>query len=204
MAKKQLTDRQRKVLEYIREYIIRRGSSPTVREIGQQMGISSTNGVRLHLTALIKKGYLKKQEFIARGLELAESVMSDVRSVPVVGSVPAGNPIDAVENIEGHLALDASLLPRGNTFSLRVVGDSMRNAGIHDGDYVIVEKQPVARANDIVVAIIGEEATVKRYMPDGNKIRLQPENDAFQPIIVDEGSADFRIAGRVVGLIRRF
>jgi len=179
------------------------GSSPTIREIGKHMGISSTNGVRLHLTALIKKGYLKKQELIARGLELISTIKTEVKQVPLVGSVPAGLPIDAIENIEGEIALDATFAPRGDSFTLKVVGDSMRNAGILDGDIVLVEKQQVARKGDIVVAIIGDEATVKRYYPEGTQIRLQPENDDFKPIIVSRRSPEFRIAGKVVGLMRK-
>jgi repressor LexA len=201
--KKTLTDKQRKVLQFIRDQISAGGSAPTIREIGKYMGITSTNGVRLHLTALIKKGYLKKQEFIARGLELTSSVAIDIRQVPLVGSVPAGMPIDAIENIESEIALDASFAPKGDSFTLRVVGDSMRDAGILDGDIVLVQKQDVARKGDIVVAIIGDEATVKRYFPEGRQVRLQPENDDFEPIMVGKRSPEFRIAGKVVGLMRK-
>jgi len=198
-----LTDKQRQVLQFIRDQISTRGSAPTIREIGKYMGITSTNGVRLHLSALIRKGYLKKQEFIARGLELTAPVATDIKQVPLVGSVPAGLPIDAIENIESEIALDASFAPKGDSFTLRVVGDSMRDAGILDGDIVLVQKQDVARKGDIVVAIIGEEATVKRYFPEGRQVRLQPENDDFEPIIVGRRSPEFRIAGKVVGLMRK-
>ena len=201
--KKTLTDKQRQVLQFIRNQVQKHGSSPTIREIGHYMSITSTNGVRLHINALIKKGYLKKQEFIARGLELTSSVTTDIRQMPLVGSVPAGLPIDAIENVEREIAVDASFAPRGDSFTLRVVGDSMHNAGIMDGDIVVVQKQNVARKGDIVVAIIGEEATVKRYFPEGKQVRLQPENDAYEPIIVDKHSREFRIAGKVVGLMRR-
>ena len=201
--KKKLTDKQRQVLQFIRDQVSARGSAPTIREIGKYMGITSTNGVRLHLTALIRKGYLKKQEFIARGLELTSSATIDIRQVPLVGSVPAGMPIDAIENIESEIALDASFAPKGDSFTLRVVGDSMRDAGILDGDIVLVQKQDVARKGDIVVAIIGEEATVKRYFPEGRQVRLQPENDDFEPIMVGKRSPEFRIAGKVVGLMRK-
>ena len=201
--KKKLTEKQNQVLQFIRDQISAHGSAPTIREIGKYMGITSTNGVRLHLTALIKKGYLKKQQFIARGLELTSSIATDIRQVPVVGSVPAGSPIDAIENVEGEIALDASFAPRGDSFTLRVTGDSMRDAGILDGDLVLVQKQQVARKGDIVVAIIGDEATVKRYYPEGRQVRLQPENDDYDPIIVDKRSREFRIAGKVVGLMRK-
>ena len=201
--KTKLTDKQRQVLQFIKDQVSSRGSAPTIREIGKYMGITSTNGVRLHLTALIKKGYLKKQQFIARGLELITSVATDIKQVPLVGSVPAGAPIDAIENIESEIILDASFAPKGDSFTLRVVGHSMRDAGILDGDIVLVQKQQVARKGDIVVAIIGDEATVKRYFPEGHQIRLQPENDDFEPIIVNKRSREFRIAGKVVGLMRK-
>ncbi|UCG60676.1 MAG: transcriptional repressor LexA [Candidatus Zixiibacteriota bacterium] len=203
IVKKKLTDKQRKVLRYIKDHIVTRGSAPTIREIGKYMGITSTNGVRLHLTALIKKGYLKKQEYIARGLELATAPAMDIRQIPLVGSVPAGLPIDAIENVEGEIALDASFAPRGDSFTLRVVGDSMRDAGIFDGDIVLVQKQDIARKGDIVVAIIGDEATVKRYYPEGRQVKLEPANDDFEPIIINKRSREFRIAGKVVGLMRK-
>jgi len=204
MTKPELTDRQREILGYIEGEIVDRGHSPTIREIGRKFGISSTNGVRAHLVALVKKGYLKKQDFISRGLELTRSMASRIGRVPLVGSVPAGQPIDSVENIEGEIALDLSFMPKGETFSLKVTGDSMMKAGILDGDVVIVKKQAVANSGEIVVAIVDGEATVKRYVPEGNRIRLQPENDEFQPIIVDKRVGEFRIAGRVVGLLRKF
>lgn len=202
--KTKLTYKQTQVLEFIKNHIRTHGSAPTIREIGAHMGISSTNGVRLHITALIRKGYLKKQDFLARGLELIASVAADIRKIPLVGTVPAGLPIDAIENIEGEIAIDLSFAPKGDCFTLRVAGDSMRDAGILDGDIVVVQKQQVAQKGDIVVAIIGDEATVKRYFPDGQRIRLQPENPDFEPIIVDKRSKEFRIAGKVVGLMRKF
>ncbi len=201
--KQPLTDKQRSVLEYIEGQIVERGHSPTIREIGSRFGIGSTNGVRTHLVALIKKGYLKKQEFISRGLELARPLAGQIGRVPVVGTVPAGAPIDAIENVEGELALDLSFVPKGDSFSLKVKGDSMKNAGIFDGDLVLVHKQDVAQRGDIVVAIINGEATVKRYIPEGKQVRLQPENDAYEPILVNKRSGEFRIAGKVVGLLRK-
>lgn len=201
---KKLTERQRQVFEFIKEKISSHGSSPTIREIGKYMGISSTNGVRLHIAALIKKGYLRKVDHIARGLELVTNIASEASKLPLVGSVPAGMPIDAIENIEGEFIIDSSFLPKGEAFTLKVSGNSMKNAGIFDGDIVLVERQAVARKGEIIVAIIGDEATVKRYFPENNQIRLQPENDDFEPIIVDKNSPEFRIAGKVVGLIRKF
>ena len=202
--KEPLTDRQRKIFDFIDHKISSNGQPPTLREIGAKFGITSTNGVRTHLDALVKKGYLKREGFISRGLELTRKLASPVSRIPLVGLVPAGNPIDAAENIESEFALDKTFLPSGETFSLQVKGDSMQNAGILDGDFVLVAKQETAHKGEIVVAIINGEATVKRYFPEGNRVRLQPENDSFQPILVDRKSGEFRLAGRVVGLLRRF
>ena len=204
MVREKLTDRQKAIFEYIRDKIINQGISPTIREIGLQFNISSTNGVRQHLSALIKKEYLKKHEFISRGLELTQRFAADVGRVKLVGSVPAGSPIDAIENVEGEIALDTSFLPKGESFTLTVKGDSMKDAGIFDGDLVLVQKQQIAQRGEIIVALIGGEATVKRYFPESNKIRLQPENEAYEPIYVDKKSEEFRIAGKVVGLLRKF
>jgi repressor LexA len=201
--KKPLTEKQRAILEFIQEQIASRGCPPTYREIGKRFGIRSTNGVRTHLEALVKKGYLKQERWISRGLELTRSLVSGVGRLPLVGRVPAGLPIDAIENVEGEVALDLSFVPKGDSFTLKVVGDSMKDAGIFDGDIVIVKKQAVAQKGDIVVAIVNGEATVKRYYPEGKTVRLQPENSAYQPIIVSARSGDFRLAGRVVGLLRR-
>jgi len=201
--KENLTDRQKAIFEFIQRQITDRGHSPTIREIGEKFGINSTNGVRTHLNALIKKGYLKKERFISRGVEITQSLPEGVGRLPLVGSVSAGMPIDAIENIEGEIALDLSFLPRGDSFSLTVMGDSMKDAGIFDGDLVLVKKQRVAQKGDIVVAIIDGEATVKRFFPSEKSIRLQPENKDFKPIIVNKKSGEFRIAGKVVGLLRR-
>jgi repressor LexA len=203
-VKKALTARQKEILDFIRSRVTDRGHPPTIREIGDRFGITSTNGVRTHLTALIRKGFIRKQNYISRGIELVTNVARDIARVPLVGSVPAGSPIDAVENIENEFALDPSFLPRGNAFSLRVSGDSMRNAGILDGDIVIVKKQATADRGDIVVAILNGEATVKRYFPGAKQVRLQPENEDFDPILIDKKSGELRIAGKVVGLLRRF
>lgn len=204
MALPELTEKQKRILEFIENMVVERGNAPTIREIGKKFGISSTNGVRTHLTALIKKGYVKKSDFISRGLELTRRVGSAIGRVRLVGAVPAGRPIDAIENIEGEIGLDLTFLPKGDSFGLRVTGDSMIGAGINDGDVVIVKKQEEARTGEIVVAIIDGEATVKRYFPEGRRIRLQPENPRYEPILVTKRSGEFRIAGKVVGLLRRF
>ena len=202
--KKPLTLRQKTVLEFIEKFMLKYGNSPTIREIGSDLGISSTNGVRSHLEALIKKGYLKKTGLISRGLSLVKKLSVGVARIPLVGSVPAGYPIDSPENVEGDLAVDVSFLPTGESFTLTVMGDSMKDAGIYNGDLVIVKKQSEANKGDIVVAIVDGEATIKRYLPGNGLIILQPENSEFKPITVTPESGEFRIAGRVVGLMRRF
>ena len=197
-----LTERQRRIFDYIESQIIEHGHAPTIREIGSRFSITSTNGVRTHLTALIKKGYVKKRQYISRGLELSRPLAMQVGRLPLVGRVAAGSPIDAIENIEREMTLDLSFLPKGECFALRVNGDSMKNAGIFDGDIVLVKKQAVAQRGEIIVARINNEATVKRYQPEGDRIMLLPENDEFKPITVNKRSGEFQIEGKVVGLLR--
>ncbi len=198
-----LTDRQRQVFDYIESQIMERGHAPTIREIGAKFRITSTNGVRTHLTALIKKGYVKKQQYISRGLELSRPIATQIGRLPLVGRVAAGSPIDAIENIDRELSLDLSFLPKGDSFALKVNGDSMKNVGILDGDIVLVKKQSVAQKGEIIVARINNEATVKRYHPEGDRVLLLPENEDFKPITVNKRSGEFRIEGKVVGLLRR-
>ncbi|MBU1319454.1 MAG: transcriptional repressor LexA [candidate division Zixibacteria bacterium] len=203
MVKAKLTARQKQVYDFIAASILEKSAPPTIREIGERFSIQSTNGVRSILAALIKKGYIKKTPLVSRGIELATRMTTSVRQLRLVGAVPAGAPLLADENVEGSIAVDTTFLPSGETYSLRVVGESMIGAGIVDGDFVVVRKQDSADAGDIVVAVIGDEATVKRYYPEPDCIRLEPENDAFGPIIVENDTPGFYIAGKVVGLLRR-
>jgi repressor LexA len=198
-----LTPRQRNVLDFISETVQKKGFPPTIREIGEKFEITSTNGVRAILSALEKKGHIKRKPLVSRGIELLTQTRSSFVAVPVLGRIAAGLPTLAVENIEGTIAVDRSFLVGGDIFSLKVVGDSMKDSGIFDGDYVLARMQPEAEKGDIVVAVIGEEATVKRYSPEKNRIRLEPANPVFQPILVDKKSPDFRIAGKVIGLLRK-
>jgi len=208
---KELTARQREVLDFIREMIENKGLPPTIREIGERFRIASTNGVRAILSALSKKGYIRRKPLVSRGIELAKKAkihFDFVRTnahvtVPLVGRIAAGLPTLAVENIEGSIAVDRSFLPGGDVFSLKVEGESMKDSGIFDGDYVLARVQSIAEKGDIVVAVIGEEATVKRYVPQRNRVKLEPANPAFKPIVVDRKSPEFRIAGKVIGLLRR-
>jgi len=208
--RKPLTQRQQAIYDFIAQTIRARGAPPTIREIMDEFTISSTNGVRTTLAALEKKGHIRRHARLSRGIELVdyvehEPLSSDLREVPVIGRVAAGEPILATQNIESTLQVDKALVPASGTiFALRVHGESMRDVGILDGDIVLARHQESAERGDIVVALLGEEATVKRYYPEGECIRLMPANDAFKPIIVPRDAENFGIAGKVVGLMRRF
>ena len=208
--RRKLTERQRQIYEFIARAIRNNGYPPTIREVMEAFHIASTNGVRTTLAALEKKGYIKRHPMLSRGIALTDYVerdvpmSSEVREVPVIGRVAAGEPVLATENVEATLAVDRSFVPSQEVFALCVRGDSMRDAGILDGDYVLARQQETADPGDIVVAVIGEEATVKRYYPKGKQVLLMPENDSFQPIVVDAQMDAFRIAGKIVGLMRRF
>ena len=208
-VRRKLTERQQEIYDFIAVAIRDKGYPPTIREIMDAFEIASTNGVRTTLAALEKKGYIRRKPMLSRGIELTDYVSRDarpefeIRQVPIIGRVAAGEPVLATENVEGSLAVDRSFTPSSEVFALQVRGDSMRDAGIFDGDYVLARHQGTADLGDIVVAIIGEEATVKRYYPEGNRIRLQPENDSFEPLLVDASDGEFRIAGKIVGLMRR-
>ena len=209
--REKLTDRQQAIYDFIARIIHTRGAPPTIRDIMDEFGISSTNGVRTTLAALEKKGHILRHPRLSRGIELVDRTEPEVLAgetieVPVLGRVAAGSPILATENIESTVRVDQSLAPRsGEVFALRVHGESMIGAGILDNDIVLARRQETADRGDIVVALIDDEATVKRYFPEPDGVRLMPENEAFEPIIV-RGEADhpFRIAGKVVALMRRF
>ena len=193
------------MLDYIERETSSTGVPPSIRQIGTALGISSTNGVRLHLQALQKKGYIRRSQRTSRGivsLNRLSTAASPSRSttvdIPILGRVAAGTPIMAAENHEGSLTLDASLIKNQESFALRVNGDSMINAGIFDGDIVVVRLQQGADNGDIVVARVGEEATVKRFYREQDAIRLQPENPSLTPIY----STDVEICGKVVALVR--
>lgn len=210
-----LTPRQYQVLEYIRKSIKERGYPPTLREIGSHMGIRSTNGVNDHLRALENKGYLTREDMKSRSLrptglhpaedEGAEASHDDVVEVKVLGRVAAGLPIQADENLVDTLKLDRGMLPgSGEVFGLRISGDSMIEAGILHGDYVFVRRQSTAERGDIVIALIGDEATCKYYYPEKDHVRFQPANAQMAPILVR--AVDFRntmILGIVTGVFRR-
>ena len=207
-----LTKRQAQTLDFIRQSIEERGYPPTLREIGESMGIRSTNGVNDHLRALERKGYLRREDMKSRALRLVSqepepTPNSDDASVDVqvLGRVAAGLPLLAEENVVDTVRVDKMLVRGGrDVFGLRVQGDSMVNAGILNGDYIFVRKQASADRGEIVVALIGDEATVKYYFPEKDYVRFQPANDQMAPILVR--ATDFRptmLLGVVVGVYRR-
>ncbi len=222
-----LTERQEAILEFIRRSIRERGYPPTLREIGAQMSIRSTNGVSDHLRALERKGYLRREDMKSRALrpttpdgdgrgadgeDPAYDIQIDVEpanqavSVPLVGRVAAGPLTFATHNVEQQIMMDPTLLrgaSGGETFALRVRGDSMIDAGINDGDILFVRRQETAARGEIVVALVGDEATVKRYFPERDHVKLQPENKHLAAIYVRKTElGGFRILGVVVGLFR--
>jgi repressor LexA len=220
-----LTKRQEQTLDFIRQSIVERGYPPTLREIGEHMGIRSTNGVNDHLRALERKGYLRREDMKSRALKLVDSGSGLNDSIPVndaapepddhlddqmveiqvLGRVAAGLPLLAEENVIDTVRIDRMLVRGGrDVFGLRVTGDSMIDAGIFSGDYIFVRKQSTADRGEIVVALIGDEATVKYFYPERDYVRFQPANSRMAPILVR--ASDFKatmLLGKVVGVYRR-
>jgi len=198
-----LSPRQEQILKFIKQEIATKGYPPSVREIGEAVGLSSTSTVHSHLAKLEEKGYIRRNCLKTRAIEVLKDDKSysspEITYLPIVGRVTAGEPILAVENIEEEFPLPVNFVGNGEAFILNVRGESMIEAGILDGDMVIVRKQNVAHNGDIVVALIDDEATVKRFYKENGFFRLQPENQFMQPIIVKELS----ILGKVIGLIRK-
>lgn len=198
-----LSQRQTMILDFIKEEISKKGYPPAVREIGEAVGLLSSSTVHGHLQTLEDKGYIRRDPTKPRAIEILDSSsnMPDIKKVvhvPIIGRVTAGQPILAVENVEGTFPLPADLATQDNLFMLRVQGESMIEAGILNGDLIIVRQQHEARNGEIVVALIGEEATVKRFYKERTLIRLQPENSAMEPIY----SQDVLILGKVIGVFR--
>lgn len=202
----ELTERQQQVLDFIKEQVKEKGYPPSVREIGAAVGLRSSSTVHGHLRRLERKGYIRRDPTKPRAIEIlnneemAESqIMKDLIAVPIVGNVTAGQPILAVENVEDYFPLPRDFASDEATFMLRIQGDSMIEAGILDGDYVVVRQQPDAINGDIIVALLENEATVKRFFKEPDHIRLQPENPVYEPII----TTDVHILGKVIGVLRR-
>jgi len=198
-----LTKRQKQMVDFLERYIAEHGYAPTLAEVGAYFGLSSLATVHKHLKNLENKGFIRRMHNHSRALEIAgDEIGGGAREVPLLGQVAAGLPIEATEGQE-TIVVPEDFVRRDNTFCLRVKGESMVDEGIRDGDYIIVESRDGANAGETVVALIGSEATVKKYYPEqGGRVRLQPANPTMDPIYVNE--EDMRIRGVVVGLMRRY
>lgn len=202
MAQGKITAKQQEILEYIKETILKKGYPPSVREICEAVSLKSTSSVHSHLETLEKNGYIRRDPTKPRTIEIIDDCFNlnrrEVVNVPLLGTVAAGQPILAEQNIENYFPIPVEFLPNEQTFMLRVKGESMINIGIYNGDQIIVKQQSSARNGEIVVALIDDSATVKRFFKENGHYRLQPENDAMEPIIVDH----VQILGVVIGLLR--
>lgn len=203
MAYGKISKKQQEILDYLKSEIVRRGYPPTVREICDAVHLKSTSSVHSHLESLEKNGYIRRDPAKPRAIEIVDDAFNvtrrEVASIPLVGQVAAGVPILAAQNIESYFPLPADYMPQNQAFMLRVKGTSMINAGINNGDLLLVEEQKTARNGDIVVAMIDDSATVKRFYKEKGYIRLQPENDSMDPIIVKD---HLQIIGKVFGVLR--
>lgn len=204
MSMGKISDKQREILEYMKEEILSKGYPPSVREICSAVHLKSTSSVHAHLETLEKNGYIRRDPTKPRAIEIVDDSFNLTRrelvNVPILGDVAAGQPLLALDNINGYFPLSPEFVNNKQTFMLHVKGDSMINVGIFNGDLLVVEQTPVARNGEIVVALIEDSATVKTFYKETDYIRLQPENDSMDPIIVK----DVTILGRVIGLYRRF
>ena len=202
MSTGKISAKQQEILEYIKESILNKGYPPAVREICEAVHLSSTSSVHSHLETLEKNGYIRRDPTKPRTREICDDSFQMMRremtSIPVIGRVAAGQPILATENIEGYFPLPVEYVPNADTFILKVKGESMINAGIFDGDIIFVEKTNNVRNGDTVVALIDDSATVKTFYKEAGHIRLQPENDSMEPIIVE----NCEIIGKVFGVFR--
>ncbi len=200
-----ISPKQAEILEYIKNEIINRGFPPTVRDICDAVNLKSTSSVHSHLETLERNGYIRRDPTKPRAIEIVDDNFNLTRrelvNVPVVGRVAAGEPILAVENVENYFPIPAEFMPNSQTFILNVKGESMVNAGILDGDQILVQQQSTAENGEIVVALIDDSATVKTFYKEDGYYRLQPENDAMEPIIV---KGELQILGKVIGVFRFF
>lgn len=203
MSYGKITKKQTEILEYIKSEILNRGFPPAVREICEAVNLKSTSSVHSHLETLEKNGYIRRDPTKPRAIEIIDDnfnlVRREVVNVPIVGRVAAGEPILAVENIESYFPIPAEFMPNVQTFMLTVQGESMINAGIFDGDQILVQEQSVANNGDMVVALVEDSATVKTFYKEDGYYRLQPENDNMDPIIV---RGELQILGKVIGVFR--
>ncbi len=204
MAYGRISDKQKEILEYMKQEILNKGYPPTVRDICEAVKLKSTSSVHSHLETLEKNGYIRRDPTKPRAIEIIDDNFNltrrEMTNVPMLGRVAAGEPILAVENVESYFPIPTEYMPNAESFMLKVKGESMINAGIFDGDNVLVEKCNTARNGDMVVALVDDSATVKTFYKEANHIRLQPENDTMEPIIVN----DCEILGKVFGVFRFF
>ena len=202
MAYGKISNKQREILEYNKQEILNKGYPPAVREICEAVHLKSTSSVHSHLETLEKNGYIRRDPTKPRAIEIIDDNFNltrrEVVNVPIIGQVAAGQPLLAVENIENYFPIPTEFMPNAETFMLKVKGDSMINAGIFNGDKILVQKQSDAQNGDIVVALVDDSATVKTFYKEDGHFRLQPENDTMDPIIVNECS----ILGKVFGIMR--
>jgi len=204
MQREPLTTRQRTVYDFIRNWCDAHGYPPTLREIASSIGVRSTNSVYNHLKILERKGYLTREDMKSRTWRPVDSPASSVSDVPVVGSIAAGSPILALEDIQETITIDRNLVDGQDMFALRVRGDSMVGAGILDGDYIFVRPGSDIRPGSIAVALLGDEATVKYYYPEKGYIRLQPAHPTMAPLYVKRGDKrSFSLIGQVIGVFRK-
>lgn len=199
------TEKQASILSFISRYAHSTGYPPTIREIAEEFGLSSTKSVKAQLDALKKKGLLRRKGRGARAIEVVGLRRGDAKTVPVVGRIPAGLPSLAIEDVEGELLLDRSMVPTEGCFLLRVKGDSMIEESILDGDYALVKPQPVAENGDTIVAMLDGEATLKRFYKEGDRVILRPANKNVKPIVIQGGEVgEFKVVGKVVAVLRFF
>ncbi len=205
MAYGKISAKQQEILDYIKNEILNRGFPPSVRDICEAVHLKSTSSVHSHLAALEHNGYIRRDPAKPRAIEIVDDsfnlVRREIANVPILGSVAAGEPILAVENIESYFPLPTEFLSSHPTFMLRIQGSSMINKGILNGDYVIVEKRPTAENGEMVVALVEDSATVKTFYREEDHVRLQPENDTMEPIILHEEDG-LQIIGKVIGVFR--
>ena len=204
--KNELTERQKEVFEFLKDFLRERGFPPTLREIASHFGLRGPKAPQKTLNILERKGYIRKVPGGSRAIEILsypQFSLTHILSVPIVGRVRAGEPLLAIENIEGYINLDRSLVSSEDVFLLRVQGDSMIEAHIQDGDFALVKPQPNAENGEIVVALIEDEATIKRIFKKRDLIRLEPANPKMEPIVVKKGEKKITIVGKVVGIFRK-
>ncbi|MCM8781863.1 MAG: transcriptional repressor LexA [Candidatus Omnitrophica bacterium] len=199
-----LTKKQSRILEFIKDFQYKHNSSPTLREIMSHFKLKAIATVQDHLASLERKGYIEREKDKARSISILglKKTLRDIIEVPVLGRVAAGQPILAVENIEGYVAIDKTWAKGENIFALKVQGESMIGAGIFNGDYALVKQQPIAENGDIIIALMNDEATLKRFFKKEDEIILKPENDQMEPLIIKKNSNGFKIIGKVIGIFR--